>query len=59
MAASPVPRLLGNSNDAGVSELGSSPASPSPALPASGEGVSPPLPGTPLFAPGQMMAAPS
>jgi hypothetical protein len=45
MAAPPVPHLLGNSNDAGVSELGSSPASPSPALPASGEGASPRFPG--------------
>ena len=35
------PRVLGNSNCAGVSELGSSSASPSPALPVNGEGVSP------------------
>ena len=38
-------RFLGNSNYAGVSELGSSPASPSPALPVNGEGASPRFPG--------------
>jgi len=45
----PCPRVLGNSNDASVSESGSSPASPSLVLPVNGEGVSPRVLGNRCF----------